>query len=81
MWPPTGFVKELSGGVGSCIIESKKQYKVTCAVFTSFSLTSGQRPVGAPQEGIFTIQVFFLQEGLLGLHLLWEASPISGSPQ
>lgn len=59
----------------------QSQCKVTFAVFTTFSLASGQRPVGAPKEGLFTVQDFFLQEGRLGLHVLWEASPTFRSPQ
>lgn len=31
----------------------QSQCKVTFAVFTTFSLASGQRPVGAPKEGLF----------------------------
>lgn len=54
MWPPTGFVGGSSqeGYIlnvlhGTCITET--QYKITFALFTNFSLASGQRPVGAPK--------------------------------
>lgn len=59
----------------------QSQCKVTFAVCISFSLASGQRPMGGPKEGLFTIQDYFLLEGRLGLHFLWEASPTFKSPQ
>lgn len=55
----------------------QSQCKVTFAVFTSFSLASGQRPVGALKEGLFTIQDYFLQEAGLGCTSSEKPPPLS----